>query len=111
MATISYPLEGHVYEFKNFALAAQNELLAAPPANVRIRVTSMVLSADLANTVIFGSNEVAVFATIHLGITGGFVLNYNKKGWFRTNPAEPLDMLLSVAEAVGVSFTYVLTTS
>ena len=111
MATISLPLGPHEYEFKNFALAAQNELLAAQGANVRIRVTSMVLSALTANTVIFGSDEVAVFADIYLGVTGGFVLNYNEYGWFRTEPNEPLDMLLSAATAVGVSFTYALTTS
>lgn len=110
MATIHRPLWGQVYGFKQSASAAQVELVAAAPANVKIRVTSMVISVGGAQQCTFGTDEVAITGIFDLADSGGFVLPYNELGWFETLAAEPLDVLQGQAVATGYVFTYVLST-
>ena len=111
MATIRVPIGGHLRGFKTGASAAQLELIANAVANVKIVVTSMVVSSIAAQQVTFGTDENAISGIHHTGDTeGSLVLPYNKKGWFECDAAEPLDVLLGQAVSTGFTFTYYLTT-
>lgn len=110
MSTISKPLWGHKYGFKQSASAAQVELVAAAGANVKIRITSMVVSAGGAQQCTFGTDEVAITGIMDFLDGGGLVLPYSEFGWFQTLANEPLDVLQGQAVATGYIFTYILST-
>lgn len=111
MATISAPLRGHKYGFKQSASAAHLELVAAGGANVKIRVTSLAVTVGGAQQLTFETNEVAVTGIMDFADSGGLVLPYSELGWFTTLANEPLDVLLAQAVATSFIYTYILTTS
>lgn len=88
--------------------SGDNTLLAAVTAK-KIRVLSLWLVASAAVNIRFESGTSGNFlsGTANLAANGGFVLDYNKLGWFETVSGELLNLILSGAIPVGGSFTYI----
>lgn len=100
------------YALSNPAASTTNgALVAAPSATQRIRVYAVfVLTAGTATNVTFntkpaGSNT-AISALMACGANGGFVLPYNPKGWFQTNPGDALTVTTGSGSTTGVQVVY-----
>lgn len=104
------PNNGLVSTFANPTLIADNLVVAAAGAGIRIRVVSVFVLADLPNTITFKSAAGAITAAFSVAANGGFVLPPNDDGWFTTDANEALNVALTAATAVGVQINYKLTT-
>lgn len=94
--------------FVNASTAANTVIVAAQGVGIKIRVLSVFVSAEAANTVRFTSNGVAITADTYPAATGGYVLIPNPNGWFTTNANESLGVELDSADNVGVMINYQL---
>ena len=100
--------DGTVTVWANPTAAANLELVAAPGAGIKIRVTSVFVHAAADNTVQFTSNTVACTNLTHPAANGGYVLEPNEAGWFETTAGEALGVTLGFATAVGITVNYKL---
>lgn len=101
----------------NVALEASGELIAAPGANLAIRVLALMLAAD-GETVgrleadDGDTSQEDVFGSASAGFAfaegGGFVLQRNDHGWFQLPANHALNLELSVAADVVGSIVYVV---
>lgn len=99
--------EGLIYLSANPASAADNEVLAALAANVKVRVCQVALVASGgSNTVTFKSESAAISPAWTLADKGTLVLDYNELGWFEGSANGNLEVALSGATAVGVLIGY-----
>lgn len=93
------------------ATSGNNTLLAALTG--KIRVLSMALVAGASGNIYFTSGEggTIIFGDstnkIQLAANGGFVLPFNKDGWFETAAAQLLNMNASSTGPFSGGFTYV----
>lgn len=89
--------------------AADNEMVAAPGAGLYIKVLSVYcVNGATANTVTFKSATTAKSPAIALAANGGFVLPFQREGWFRCAQNAALNVALSGATAVGVGVKYMV---
>lgn len=98
--------------FVNATSTGDNQLVAAPGANIKIRVMSVVAVCGVAaNTMTLRSATTAISAGYPFAANGGMALNENTSGWFQTAANEALNVNLSGASLVAVSITYLLVTN
>lgn len=99
--------QGLIYLSANPASIADNEILAALAANVKIRVCQLaIVASGGVNTVTFKSETVAISPVWTFAANGGLVLNYNENGWFESSANGNLEVALTAATAVGVLVGY-----
>jgi len=93
--------EGTQLDVKFTAVAATtgDTTLVAAVTSKKIRVLSFFGKADVAGLVLFESDTggTALTGDINVGITDGFVLPYNPKGWFETVAGELLNLQLTTS--------------
>lgn len=71
-----------------------------------IRVVDVVLNCGTATNVVFLGSGTNVTPTYYVGSFGGFVMNYNEKGWFNTVSGQALTMTTNNGGTVGVLVGY-----
>lgn len=91
------------------AATSGNNTLVAAVTGKRIRVLAMALVANGSVNVKAqsGAGGTDLTGLFYLVANGGFVLPYNKLGWFQTAAAALLNLNLSAAIAVGGCLVYV----
>lgn len=94
--------------FANPATLGANTLVASPGASARIRVVSASIIVDGANDVKFQSASTDISGLMAFAANGGIVLPFNEHGWVETAAGEALNLNLSAATAVGITFQYIV---
>ena len=94
--------------FANASAGGNTLLVAAPTANQKIRVISMVLITSGIVSVKLQSNVTDITSLKALAANGGYSLAGNELGWYETAKGDPLNVNLSGAIAVGVDISYVI---
>lgn len=89
------------------AISLGSTLVIAAKPDMSFRIVSVAVISSATNSVKFLSGITQISPAYPLGINGGFIMNHNQYGWFRTALGEALNVNLSSGVAVGVSVTYV----
>lgn len=85
-----------------------NTTIVVGVTDKKIRVLSIWGLADVAGKVLFesGTGGTALSGDVNVGITGGFVLNHNAKGWFETAAGALLNIQLTTAANFDGTMSY-----
>lgn len=96
--------------FANPTAIADNLVIPAQGAGMKIRVVYVIAVAAAANTVTFKSDSTAISSGKAIAASGGFVLGRDENGWYETAADEALNVALTAATAVGIDIGYVVVT-